>query len=79
MLSGNGGQKVYLVPSLDLIVVSTGNAFFVDSPLNEMMVQGPATRADEEQSQVITKNLFSRLFHGTADCPFGREEATIET
>jgi hypothetical protein len=37
MLSGNGGQKVYLVPSLDLIVVSTGNAFFVDSPLNKMM------------------------------------------
>ena len=37
MLSGNGGQKVYFVPSLDLIVVSTGNAFFVDSPLNEMM------------------------------------------
>ena len=39
MLSGNGGQKVYLVPSLDLIVVSTGNAFFVDSPLNEMMAR----------------------------------------
>ena len=39
MLSGNGGQKVYLVPSLDLIVVSTGNAFFVDSPMNEMMAR----------------------------------------
>ena len=39
MLSGNGGQKVYLIPSLDLIVVSTGNAFFVESPLNEMMVR----------------------------------------
>jgi CubicO group peptidase (beta-lactamase class C family) len=39
MLSGNGGQKVYLVPSLDLIVVSTGSAYFVDSPLNRMMVQ----------------------------------------
>ena len=37
MLSGNGGQKVYLVPSLDLIVVSTGSAFFVESPVNEMM------------------------------------------
>jgi CubicO group peptidase (beta-lactamase class C family) len=37
MLSGNGGQKVYVVPSLDLIVVSTGGAFFVESPLNEMM------------------------------------------
>ena len=39
MLSGNGGQKVYLVPSLDLIVVSTGDAFFVESPVNEMMVR----------------------------------------
>lgn len=39
MLSGNGGQKVYIVPALDLIVVSTGNAFFVDSPMNEMMAR----------------------------------------
>jgi CubicO group peptidase (beta-lactamase class C family) len=39
MLSGNGGQKVYLVPSLDLIVVSTGTAFFVESPLNEMLAR----------------------------------------
>jgi CubicO group peptidase (beta-lactamase class C family) len=39
MLSGNGGQKVFLVPSLDLIVVSTGSAFFVESPLNEMMAR----------------------------------------
>jgi hypothetical protein len=39
VLSGDGGQKVYLVPSLDLIVVSTGTAFFVDSPLNEMMAR----------------------------------------
>jgi CubicO group peptidase (beta-lactamase class C family) len=37
MLSGNGGQKVYLVPSLDLIVVTTGVAFNVESPVNEMM------------------------------------------
>jgi CubicO group peptidase (beta-lactamase class C family) len=37
MLSGNGGQKVYIVPTLDLIVVSTGNAFFVESPMNEIM------------------------------------------
>lgn len=39
MLSGNGGQKVYLVPSFDLIVVSTGNAFFVESPVNEIMAR----------------------------------------
>ena len=39
MLSGNGGQKVFLVPSLDLIVASTGVAFFVESPLNEMMAR----------------------------------------
>ena len=39
MLSGNGGQKVYLVPSLDLIVVFTGASFNVESPVNEMMAR----------------------------------------
>ena len=39
MLSGNGGQKVYLVPSLDLIVVFTGGAFNVESPVNELMAR----------------------------------------
>jgi CubicO group peptidase (beta-lactamase class C family) len=39
MLSGNGGQKVYLVPTLDLIVVFTGGAFNVESPVNEMMAR----------------------------------------
>ena len=39
MLSGNGGQKVFLVPSLDLIVVFTGGAFNRESPANEMMAQ----------------------------------------
>jgi CubicO group peptidase (beta-lactamase class C family) len=39
MLSGNGGQKVYLVPSLDLIVVFTGGAFNVESPVNQMMAE----------------------------------------
>lgn len=37
MLSGNGGQKVFLVPSVDLIVAATGVAFFVDSPVNRML------------------------------------------
>lgn len=37
MLSGNGVQKVFLVPSLDLIVVFTGGAFNVNSPVNQMM------------------------------------------
>jgi hypothetical protein len=37
MLSGNGGQKVYLVPSLDLIVATTGVAFNVESPVNQML------------------------------------------
>src|SRR6185295_13354222 len=45
-LSGNGGQKVYLVPSLDLIVVLTGSSFNVESPVNEMMVRVAAARAD---------------------------------
>jgi CubicO group peptidase (beta-lactamase class C family) len=39
MLSGNGGQKVYLVPSLELIVVFTGGSFNVESPVNEMMAR----------------------------------------
>jgi CubicO group peptidase (beta-lactamase class C family) len=39
LLSGNGGQKVQIVPSLDLIVVSTGNAFFVNSPVNDMLAR----------------------------------------
>jgi CubicO group peptidase (beta-lactamase class C family) len=39
MLSGNGGQKVFLVPSLDLIAVFTGGAFNLESPSNEMMAR----------------------------------------
>ena len=46
MLSGNGGQKVYLVPSLDLIVVFTGGAFNVESPVNDDDGAGPAPGAD---------------------------------
>lgn len=37
MLSGNGGQKVYVVPSLDLVAVFTGGAFNSPSPVNRMM------------------------------------------
>ena len=50
LLSGNGGQKVQLVPSLDLIIVSTGNAFFVDSPINDMLskVLVPALMKSEQ-------------------------------
>jgi hypothetical protein len=49
MLSGNGGQKVHLVPSLDLIVAATGVAFFVDSPVNQMLAEVllPALLRDE--------------------------------
>jgi len=39
MLSGNGGQKIYLVPSLQLIVVFTGGAFNVESPVNTIMAR----------------------------------------
>lgn len=37
MLSGNGGQKVYVVPSLDLVAAFTGGAFNQESPVNTMM------------------------------------------
>ncbi|GAB3355832.1 serine hydrolase domain-containing protein [Lysobacter tyrosinilyticus] len=39
MFSGNGGQKVYVVPSLDLVAVFTGGAFNQDSPVNTMMAK----------------------------------------
>jgi CubicO group peptidase (beta-lactamase class C family) len=39
MLSGNGGQKVYLVPSLDLVVMFTGGAFNAESPVNGLMAR----------------------------------------
>ena len=39
MLSGNGGQKVYLVPSFDLVAVFTGGSFNAESPVNAMMTQ----------------------------------------
>lgn len=53
MLSGNAGQKVYLVPSLDLIVVFTGGAFNVDSPTNTMMARVllPALMGTSSSSQ----------------------------
>jgi hypothetical protein len=49
MLSGNGGQKVFLIPSLDLIVAATGVAFFEDSPVNRMLADEllPALLRDE--------------------------------
>ena len=49
MLSGNGGQKVFLVPSLDLIAVFTGGAFNAESPVNTIMARVllPALMAPE--------------------------------
>jgi CubicO group peptidase (beta-lactamase class C family) len=63
MLSGNGGQKVYVVPSLELVVVFTGGSFNVESPVNTLMARvllpallaagpatpGPAGRESERQ------------------------------
>ena len=39
MLSGNGGQKVYIVPSLDLVAAFTGGAYNAESPVNTMMAR----------------------------------------
>ena len=49
MLSGNGGQKVFLVPSLDLVAVFTGGAFNQQSPMNALMARVllPALLDDE--------------------------------
>jgi CubicO group peptidase (beta-lactamase class C family) len=37
--TGNGGQKIYLVPSLDALVVLTGGSFNVSSPATAIMAQ----------------------------------------
>lgn len=51
MFSGNGGQKVYVVPSLELVAVFTGGAFNQDSPVNTMMANVLLPALVERDSQ----------------------------
>jgi hypothetical protein len=37
--TGNGGQKIFLVPSLDAVVVLTGGSYNVSSPATAIMAQ----------------------------------------
>lgn len=38
MATGNGGQKIFLWPELDMIVVFTGGNYNIDSPTNELLI-----------------------------------------
>ena len=37
LASGNGGQKIYLIPSLDAVVVMTGGSYNTNSPPTAIM------------------------------------------
>jgi hypothetical protein len=39
MATGNGGQKIFLWPELDMIVVFTGGNYNVNSPTNELLIR----------------------------------------
>ena len=49
MATGNGGQKIFLWPALDLVVVMTGGNYNAQSPANELAIKYILPKIDARQ------------------------------